>query len=291
MLPDLAALYVAGSKVAHALPDGFATAAMAVGGAAWFQLSRGQRAAALQNYAAVLRLPPGHPDVQRTARRAFQNYGRTLFDFTRLASMTRAEVGERVTVAGEHHIDRALERGRGAVLALAHMGSWDLAGAYAGSVLGYDVYAAAEPFPGSLGEAVLKGREHFGLKVVPVDRRLVRRAGEILGRNGVFCLLTDVPHGGTVEVTMFEHRVALGVGPAALAQRSGAGLLVVLMWSTGPGRYHLQVEPELTYETSGDRRQQVAELTQRVAQILERGIRAHPDQWFAFRPLVRPAAA
>ena len=290
MLPDLAALYVASSKVARVIPDSVATALMAAGGSAWFELSRGQRAAALDNYGAVLRLPPGHPDVQRTARRAFQNYGRTLFDFTLIPRLSVEEVSERVKTYGYEHLDRALERGRGAVLALAHMGSWDMAGAAAAGVLGYDIYAVMESFPGSLGRAVLEGREHFGLKTVPLDRRLVGRAGEILGRNGVFCLLADVPHGGTVDVTMFERRVGLGSGPAALALRYGAAILVVTMWSTGPGRYRLQVEPELIYEASANRRRDVAELTQRIATQFERRIRAHPDQWYAFRPLLRPAA-
>src|SRR5439155_13454408 len=162
---------------------------------AWFNLSRGQHEAALDNYAAVLGLPRDHPDVRRVARRAFQNYGHMLVDFTKIASLSRQDVLERVTGSGLEHLDRALQRGKGAVLGMPHMGSWDWAGAAAG-VLGYDIHAVAESFPGSLNDAVLEGREYFGLKVIPLARSAVPKLIQVLERNGVAALLMDVSPGG-----------------------------------------------------------------------------------------------
>ena len=84
--------YLGTSKVLRATPDPVVGAFARAGGSAWFHLSRGQHRAALQNYSAVLDLPVSHPDVVRTAARAFQNYGRMLADFCRIASLTKAEV-------------------------------------------------------------------------------------------------------------------------------------------------------------------------------------------------------
>ena len=193
-----------------------------------------------------------------------------------------------VTYEGNEQIDAALDRGRGAILALPHMGSWDMAGAAAG-LLGYDIYAVAETFPGSLNSAVVEGREFFGLKVIPLGRSAVPRLISVLRENGVAALLTDLARGSGVEVEMFEHRVDLAAGPASLAIRTGAALLPVGVWSTGPSRYHGRVEPEIIHESSGDRKRDVAELTQRLARTFEKLIRAHPDQWYAFKPILRPA--
>lgn len=282
--------YLAGSQVAKAAPAGVLDALVAAGGTAWFQLSRAQHEAALDNYAAVLELPRDHRDVRRVARRAFQNYGRMLVDFTKIASLTKAEVLDRVTHDGMAHLDRALERGRGLVLALPHMGSWDWAGAWAG-VSGYDVHAVAETFPGSLNDAVVEAREYFGLKVIPLGRSAVPRLIKVLEGNGLAALMTDVSPAGGVEVEMFGRRISMASGPAALALRTGAAIIVVGVYSAGPSRYHLHVLPELIYEASGDRKRDVLDVTQRIAKAFEPLIRAHPDQWYAFKPILRPVAA
>ncbi|HEX6488605.1 MAG TPA: hypothetical protein VF137_07010 [Candidatus Dormibacteraeota bacterium] len=283
-----AGIYHGLSATLRVLPQPAVEGAVRAGGSAWFHLSRGQHQAALQNYAAVLQLPPEHPDVRRTATRAFQNYGRMLVDFTKIDRMTKDDVREQFTYAGTEHIDRGLERGRGVILALPHMGSWDMAGAAAG-LIGYDIEAVAEEFPGSLNEAVVRGREYFGLKVIPLGRSAIPKLIELLRRNGVAALLTDISRGRGVEVSMFDHRVELAAGPASLSVRTGAALVPVGVWSTGPSRYHGHVEPELVPVSTGDRKADIRELTQRLALVFERMIRAHPDQWYAFKPILRPA--
>ncbi len=280
--------YLAGSRLASAIPYPLLDGGIKVGGSAWFLLSRKQHAAALDNYAAVLRLPRDHPDVRRTARQAFRNYGRMLLDFTKIVSLTQEDVRRLVTYDGVEHINAALAAGRGAILALPHMGSWDMVGAAAG-VLGYDIYAVAERFPGSLNEAVVEGREFFGLKVIPLGRSAIPRLIELLGQNRVAALVTDIAHGRGVEVEMFERRVELAAGPASLALRTGAALLPVGVWSTGPSHYHGHVDPELVPEVTGNRKHDVLALTQRLARVFERMIRAHPEHWYAFRPILRAA--
>lgn len=286
----LRAAYLTGGRLLSAIPPGTVDKLARVGGVAWFHLSRGQHNAALDNYAAVLRLPREHPDVKRTAKEAFHNYGRMLADFARLPALSEDELSRLLSYDGTEHIDAALAQNRGAILALPHMGSWDMAGSVAG-VLGYDIYAVAETFPGSLNDAVVEGRRRLGLQVIPLGRAAVPRLIEILGQNKVAALLTDIAHGRGVEVEMFERRVELASGPASLALRTGAALLPVAVWATGPSRYHGHVEPELVPEVTGNRKHDIKVLTQRLAQVFERLIRAHPNHWYAFKPILREAQA
>ncbi len=143
------------------------------GGTAWYWMSRGQRRAALDNYAAALGRDKSDPEVARVARRAFQNYGRMLMDFVLMGSLSREEVVERNSAEGRKHLDAALELGRGAIMAVPHMGSWDMAGSYA-AALGYPISAVAERFPGSLNDAVVRTRNKFGLQVIMLGRAAVR---------------------------------------------------------------------------------------------------------------------
>src|SRR6202521_1248852 len=160
--PLLAASYRAGARVVRAFPQGFRHAVVAPGGSAWFWLNVAQRRAALDNYAAALGLDRSAPEVSRVARRAFQNYGRMLTDFLLIGSLTPAELLQHMTIDGREHLDAALASGRGALMAVPHMGSWDMAGAYGGA-LGYPISAVAERFPGSLNDAVVRTRQRFGV--------------------------------------------------------------------------------------------------------------------------------
>src|SRR5438552_14500639 len=210
----LAASYGAGARALRAVPAGLRHAAAAPGGTAWFWLSLAQRNAALDNYAAALGKDRSDPEVARVARRAFQNYGRMLMDFLLLGSLTPDELIARVSVDGREHLDAALARGRGAIMAVPHMGSWDVAGSYAGA-LGYSISAVAERFPGSLTDAVVETRQRFGLDVIPLGRSAVRSINQALGSNGVVALLCDLEQGPGVEVRFFGRRAIVRGGPAA----------------------------------------------------------------------------
>ena len=61
-------------------------------------------------------------------RRSFVNLGRSAVEFVRLGRMMPG-LRETVTVEGRENLDRALARGRGALLMAAHIGNWELAGA------------------------------------------------------------------------------------------------------------------------------------------------------------------
>ena len=276
----LAGSYYAASRVLRALPAGLRHAAATPGGTAWFWLSASQRRNALSNYAAALGREPEDPEVARVARRAFQNYGRMLMDFVLLGSLSRDEVLARMTVGGREHLDAALAKGRGVIMALPHMGSWDMSGAYA-AALGYPILAVTERFPGSLNDAVVSTRQQIGVKVVSLGRSAVRAISEQLEANGVVALACDLEQGPGVEVHFFGRKAIVPGGPAAFALKTGAVLLPICQYGTARGRQHGHIDPPVT-PRAGETRES---LMQRVIHRFEKFIAAHPDQWYAFRPI------
>src|SRR5438067_13760552 len=99
------ASYQASARVLRAFPAGLRHAAATPGGTAWYWLSRAQRRAALDNYAAALGRERSDPEVALIAKRAFQNYGRMLMDFLLIGSLTPDELIARVSVDGREHLD------------------------------------------------------------------------------------------------------------------------------------------------------------------------------------------
>ena len=228
--------------------------------------------------------------MARVARRAFENYGRMMADFLLVGGLSGDEVRHRLSVGGREHADRALAAGRGAVLALPHMGSWDFAGALA-SMWGYRILAVADAFPGSLNQAVVETRSLHGLDIVPSGRSAVRAINQALDRNQVVALVCDLPHGPGVEVRFFGRRAVVPSGPAAIACKRGAPLIPAYCRRSGSTGYHIHVDPPIELEPGegcsgkeGTRR-----LMQKVVERFESFIRQHPDEWYAFRPILSEA--
>jgi len=223
---------------------------------------------------------PADPQVARVARRAFQNYGRMLMDFLLLGSLTPEELMAKITVDGREHLDAALEGGRGVIMAVPHMGSWDMAGSYAGA-LGYPISAVAERFPGSLNEAVVRTRRRFGLNVIMLGRAAVREITEALKANSIVALLCDLEQGPGVTVQFFGRHAVVPGGPAAIAIKTGAPLLPACQYANSTGGYHVHLDPALSL----GREETKAGLMQRVVERFEEFIKERPDQWYAFRPM------
>jgi KDO2-lipid IV(A) lauroyltransferase len=205
-----------------------------------------------------------------------------LMDFLLVGSLTPDELIERVTLEGRDHLDAALARGCGVIMAVPHMGSWDMAGAYAGAI-GYQISAVTERFPGSLNDAVVQTRQRFGLDVIMLGRAAVRAITDALHANHIVALLCDLEQGPGVDVRFFGRRAIVPGGPAALALKTGAVLMPANQYLVSPGRHTIHLDPPLSIG-EGDTKEH---LMQRVVDRFEDFIRERPDQWYAFRPMFR----
>jgi KDO2-lipid IV(A) lauroyltransferase len=187
-----------------------------------------------------------------------------------------------MTIDGRDHLDAALAGGRGAIMAVPHMGSWDMAGSYAGA-LGYPISAVAERFPGSLNEAVVRTRRRFGLDVIMLGRSAVRAITEALHANHIVALLCDLEQGPGLDVRFFGRRAIVPGGPAAIALKTGAPLMPAYQYATSPGHHHVHLDPPLAIG-AGETKET---LMQRVVDRLEAFIKERPEQWYAFRPMFK----
>ena len=265
-----------------AFSPGLRHAVAGPGGSAWFWLNASQRRAALDNYAAALDRERSDPEVARVARRAFQNYGRMLLDFLLMGSLTKGELIERTDVDGLEHLDEALVRGRGVLIALPHMGSWDNTGSYGGA-LGYPITAVTGRFPGSLNDAVKQTRQGYGLEVLLVGRPAVREIIHALRANRCVGLVCDQEEGPGVKVSFFGRGAVVPAGAGALALKTGAALVAGYQYMTPAGRHHIHFERALSWPQDETKEG----LMQRIVHRFEEFIRERPDQWYAFRPIFK----
>ncbi len=99
-------------------------------------------------------------------------------------------------VSGEHHLHDALARDKGVILAIPHLGAWEMVGLY--SSLNYSITAMYRP-PRLEGmdATVRRGRERMGAQLVPADTGGVRALYKTLAQGKIVCILPDqVPSAG-----------------------------------------------------------------------------------------------
>jgi KDO2-lipid IV(A) lauroyltransferase len=224
--------------------------------------------------------------LERYVDRAFESYGQYWAEGAKLPAIPRDEMASRFVISeGREHLDAAFALGKGVIVALPHVGSWEWGGAYL-STIGMPMTAVAEALdPPELFEWFKAKRESIGLSIEPLDESAgtvllsTLRAGKVVG------LLCDRDiQGNGIEVEFFGERVTMPAGPATLALRTGAALVAAACYS-GPGRgHHAVITPTIDTTREAKMREDVTRITQLVARELEGLIRRAPEQWHVLQP-------
>ena len=279
--------YKAGSLLAKLLPTPVAT--LVSGGlAAPVAVGMGDRRRMIERH--IRRVVPWASDarVRRLVLQSFETYTRYYMESFRLPSLTAEQVRRGMRLEGfEEHVLGALAEGRGAIVALPHLGGWEWAGRWLADQ-GIGVTVVVEPLdPPELFEWFAELRRRFGMNVVPLGPDAAIEVGSALARNDVVCLLCDrFISGSGVAVDFFGETTLLPAGPAMLSLRTGAPLIPAAVYFDGRGSDHLAVvRPAVRHERSGARlREEVRDMTAKLAIELEHLIRRAPDQWHLFQP-------
>ncbi|MEU3355588.1 phosphatidylinositol mannoside acyltransferase [Streptomyces sp. NPDC037389] len=230
-------------------------------------------------------------DARRLAelsRAGMRSYMRYWMESFRLPSWSTERLRTGFAPQDRHNLEEALASGRGVVLALPHMGNYDLAGAWLTTAMNQPFTTVAERLkPETLYDRFVAYREGLGMEVLPhaggsafgtLARRL--RAG------GVVCLVADRDLSSSgIEVSFFGEPAKMPAGPAVLAVQTGAILLPATLWyDRSPvlrGRIHEPIE----VPTTGTRAEKAAAMTQRLADAFASGIAEHPQDWHMLQRL------
>lgn len=249
------------------------------------RIMTGVRATVAENQAQVLGRPLGDPLVGSSTREAFESYARFWFDAFHAARWSDDEVLRRFRGDGSEEIDKALAAGKGAIIAIPHMGNWDVAGRWL-DARGQGAVAVAERLkPERLYELFKRNRERLGMEVIALDGTGVgRKLSTALKENRIICLVSDRELSGRgVEVEMFGRTRRLPVGPALLSITTGAPLLTASIREEGDG-FRCVILPPIEVELTGERRADVEIMTRELAAVFERSIAASPPDWHMFQP-------
>lgn len=219
------------------------------------------------------------------ACRAFVSYARYWRESFRVTDLTGPELEAHMSFEGFEHFELSLARGKGVILGLAHLGSWDYGGA-AMAAIGYPMTVVVEPVTNeALFAWFAERRRAMGLSIVPLGPRATATVTAALRSGGVVGLVCDrdLSHKG-VTVSFFGEETTLPAGPAALALRTGAALLPTAVLDRPAGRHLGVFRSPLDTCRRGPLADDIARITGQLAAELERLIRRAPEQWHLLQP-------
>jgi phosphatidylinositol dimannoside acyltransferase len=219
--------------------------------------------------------------LERFVERAFEGYGQYWAEGAKLPALSKATISERFRIGeGLEYLEQAKRKGKGTIIALPHIGSWEWGGSFMSQLDLAMTCVAEELDPPELFSWFKAKREAIGIRIEPLDEHAGTVLLHTLREGGIVGLLCDrdIEDNG-IAVDFMGERVTIPAGPATLALRTGATLVAAACYS-GPGRDHFAVvTAPIESERRGRLREDVARVTQLVANELEGLIRRAPEQW------------
>lgn len=225
-------------------------------------------------------------EQRRIVRLAFRNLVLNAIEALRVSKVDAAFVGRSVDTSQVERI-RALIRsqsGRGVVIALPHIGNWELVGIVAHH-LGIPITTVMRRQKNLLTDAYLNDiRRKAGLEVLPADagssfRQLIYRLKE--GR--CVAILPDLrAKGRNARVEFLNHVAELPVGAAFFAREAQVALVPVCMIRKGMAHHRIMVFDPVLPDPTAERDADLERMMRELMRTLDAVIQASPEQYFWF---------
>ena len=242
-----------------------------------------RRAVVLENLRPVA--GPG-VDLDALVKDAFLMYGRYWMETFRMQDLSREELAAGFTGENLNLLEEIHKRGRGGVLATLHLGNWDAGGRWVAERWPLTVVVEVLR-PKMLFDRFVEHRRSLGMTIIPLVRGgdATAQCLERIRAGDYVALVSDRDLSGSgVPVKMFGRTTKMPAGPAVLALRAGVPLIPACIYQhRDGGMWHAWVMEPINEDVTGETRENVAVLTQRVAEAFERMIAREPAQWHAWQ--------
>lgn len=225
-------------------------------------------------------LGKGKDGLTRIGRRAYQNIGKSMVEYSLFPSLGKEKILGMVEFEGTEHFDEALRKGKGAVLVAGHFGSWELMGA-ATRQKGYPVdFLVGEQHNLLVDNLMNDYRRSVGIGIIKMGaaaKGIIRA----LKNNRFVAMLSDQDAGsdGTV-VEFFNRPASTPKGPAAFALKMDAPVIMAFIIRENQKKQRIIIEKPIFIAKTTDKENDIQRLTQAYTRVLEEYIRKYPDHWF-----------
>ncbi len=218
-------------------------------------------------------------DVRAVADGMYRHLGILLLETLRFGAIDPDRLGEDVEGDGIEQGLALLSQGRGLIVLTAHLGNFDLLAMAAGRHGAPLTVITKSLKPAALNAWWNETRGRFGVRLLP-PRGSYRRCREVLKANGIlgFVLDQNMKRKRGIFVDFFGRPACTSPGLAMLSAQNATPVLPAFITRLPDGRHRVRLgDPLPPPADTGD--DAIRRATQAYTAIIERAVRAQPDQW------------
>ena len=267
------------------MPRPIRDAAIDLAGAIWIRSTPHYRDNVMANIGQVLGPDVSRVELEQIAKRVFRLSADNFAELLRMrVAPSERVVAEVPSVAADLEIFRAARAtGKGIVVVTAHIGAFDLVGLTIGASGIPLTVMTGRTTSRMLFDAVSWLRQGHGVRVVEPTPAGVKDVIKALRRGEVAGFVSDYDFfRNGVPVTLFGRETTLPPGAIRIARDTGS-IVVPMFAYREDGSHRLRVGESFTVPRTHDVDADVAGGMAVLANRLEDGIGATPDQWVLFQ--------
>jgi len=247
-----------------------------------FHVVRLRRRETLDRIRFVLGPQTPHRELKRVARLSLRNMSFNIVEMMRAPSINKAWIDQHMPTFGPRipiAID-LIQKHRGLIFAVPHMGNWDLAG-WACNRYGITMFSIGARQRNPYINAWITRQRENGITMLERGGKTLKEIIIRLQEGSAFAILPDVRMPKKdITVAFLNGEANLGRGMAAFARSANVPILPAVFMRTGWTQhdfvYFDPIFPDLTLDKETD----IQRMTNRVMQYIDAAIRNHPEQWF-----------
>ena len=223
--------------------------------------------------------------INKYAKNIFRNFAKYLIDFLRMSKINKKYILNRIKIEGRENLDKALSSGKGVIILTAHLGNWELGGGVVGR-LGYPLNAIALNHKNTkVNDFFLNQRACCNVTVIPIGSHL-KRCFNVLRNNELLAIVGDRDFSSSgIKANFFGKETILPKGPAVFSIKTGAPIVPTMIIRTKDNTHRVIFEEPVLPDVESDKKKRVRNTVEKYILVIEKYIRAFPDQWSVFRKM------
>lgn len=251
-------------------------------GKVYYQIAGRQRQRALDQIQECLGL--SLEAAQPIINSLFRKLGQTFFEILYTPTLTPEKIQEYVTIENRHYLDDAMKDGQGVVLVGAHIGNWEWLGA-ALAMAGFPIASIIKTQPNDQHTKLLNEYRHMtGIKIFTRGTTEIVSAAKAIKEGRQVAFLADQDAGPQGLFVNFLGKISsTPTGPAVFAQKFNAPVVPIFIVRKPDGGHRVVMHQPLYYQDTGNKDEDIANLTIEINTVIEATIRQYPDEWLWFQ--------
>ena len=223
-------------------------------------------------------------EIKRILQLALRNFCFSAVELLRVPLTSINRIKKTFADGKATDLDDYCKDGKGAILALTHMGNWELAG-IALANFGVPLFVIMRSQKNPLVDAYLnKTREATAIDAVKMGSKTIVGVVDKLKNGQVLAILPDIrAKKNPVTVDFLGGKADIARGMAFFAKSADVPILPVHIWREGWCKHHWKLSSDAVYPDADlDRDDDIERMTRIVMAHFDKLIQKHPEQYFWF---------